>query len=336
MTIVTVTNCLRVGSECVQDLGDLFKQAKDLPGFVRINFSAADKNSSTIQFKSAHDAALALVTSMTDIRDVSFHSVPANKSEANPPPLRQTAKPSQVLYVRMMKGMTPEGLRKIVESLDGFTQFQHAKTFGKIYFVSEKHAANASQRLWTETNIYAFFHHMKSDMDADSSIPGVPGLGQDAGSTTVHVQSLDRDFAGLYKLFLELPGGSRIGYHKNYIFLCFDTHKSAKTAVSHINTTTYMKARTVEFDYSPHFTPGSLGIPGKTVRMNFITVFPKESEIHQVFATYAGFERLHYTSKKCWATFSSVTAATECLKHFNQYTNIKVVFCNKLSSDARR
>ncbi|KAJ3095225.1 hypothetical protein HK100_005885 [Physocladia obscura] len=154
-------------------------------------------------------------------------------------------------------------------------------------------------------------------------------------SKTVHVQSLDRDFAGLYKLFMELPDACRIGYHKNYIFLCFKTPESAKVAVESINKRTSMRARTVEFEYSPHFTPGSLGTPGKIVRMNFITVSPTEAEIRAVFMRHKGFTKLQYTSKKCWATFASIDTASKALQHFNAHTNIKVVFCNNVSGGGK-
>ncbi|KAI9336980.1 hypothetical protein BDR26DRAFT_864308 [Obelidium mucronatum] len=336
---IQLTNCLRVGSSPKQDLGDLYKQAKQMPGFVRINFSATEKSSSTIHFRSVHDAALALVMQCQDIDDIGFSTAPT-VSDKNPP-LDQSAKPSQVLYVRIMKGMQPESLKKIVELLEGFESFFHTKTFGKIYFTSNALAAKAAERLWTETNIYSYFHHHKPDVDssADSSTAGGSGCGggRDGGSgdgkveegKTVHIQSLDRDFDGLYRLFLELAGASRIGYHKGYIFICFDKHSQAKSAVVRINNCTKMKARIVEFEYSPHFTPGSIGTPVKTVRMNFITSTPTESEIRNVFMTRPGFLKLSYTSKKCWATFSTVEAATDCVEHFNTHTNIKVVFCDK-------
>ncbi|KAJ3293706.1 hypothetical protein HDU79_011996 [Rhizoclosmatium sp. JEL0117] len=322
---IVVTNCLRVGTPSTQDLGDLFKQAKQMPGFLRINFSAAEKNASTIHFRSAHDAALALVMQCQDLDDIAFvSSSAAGRTEKSPPPLDQTANPSSVLYVRMMKGMTAEALLKIVSDLDGFDKFMNTKTFGKIYFVSAEYAMRAAERLWTETNIYSYFHHMKSDSE------NVTPNAKHEESCTVHVQSLDRDFDGLYKLFLELPGANRIGYHKGYIFLCFDKHIAAKSAVSRINTSTRMKARTVEFEYSPHFTPGSIGTPGKMVRMNFITT--SESEVRNVFMTRPGFTKLFYTSKKCWALFSTVEHARQCVEHFNDRTNIKVVFCNKALS----
>ncbi|KAJ3077028.1 hypothetical protein HDU98_009429 [Podochytrium sp. JEL0797] len=314
---VLLTNCLRVGPKEHKDLGDLYLEAKELPGFVRINFSAADKSSSTIHFRTATDAALAL-----DIDDVAFHK-PSDSNRAENQPLDQSAKPSSVLYVRMMKGMTPEGLRKIVETIEGFSQFMHTKTFGKIYFSSPEYASKAAERLWRETNIYSYFHHMKSDSEA-SGESGSRG----EESKTVHVQNLDRDFAALYKMFFELPGATRIGYHKGYVFLCFKEGSLAKSAVNRINTTTGMKARTVEFEYSPHFTPGSIGTAGKTIRMNFITTNPTEAEVRNVFSTHPGFQKLHFTSKKCWATFATVETANACLEHFNEHTNIKVVFCN--------
>ncbi|KAI8619201.1 hypothetical protein BC830DRAFT_820303 [Chytriomyces sp. MP71] len=276
------------------------------------------------------DAALALVTALTDIPDVAFHRIDAGKSEADPPPLKQTARPSQVLYVRMMKGMTPSGLRKIVEGLEGFKEFQHTKTFAKIYFHRIEAAAAAAERLWSETNIYAFYHHLKSDAEISGGMCTTEN--GESGSKTVHVQALDRDFADLYALFFELPGAKRIGYHKNYIYLCFTAHALAKRAVSHINARTGMKARSVDFEYAPHFTPGGLGEPCKTVRMNFITITPTEIEIKRVFLTRPGFQKLVYTSKKCWAHFATMEAAADCVRHFNEHTNIKVVFCNKLGN----
>ncbi|ORY51536.1 hypothetical protein BCR33DRAFT_780495 [Rhizoclosmatium globosum] len=269
---IVVTNCLRVGTPSTQDLGDLFKQAKQMPGFLRINFSAAEKNASTfisvlpMTRRWLGNAVPGLGRHCFRVKQCCW------KDGKSPPPLDQTANPSSVLYVRMMKGMTAEALLKIVSDLTGLINL----------------------------------------------------------CRTVHVQSLDRDFDGLYKLFLELPGANRIGYHKGYIFLCFDKHVAAKSAVSRINTSTRMKARTVEFEYSPHFTPGSIGTPGKMVRMNFITT--SESEVRNVFMTRPGFTKLFYTSKKCWALFSTVEHARECVEHFNDRTNIKVVFCNKALS----
>ncbi|KAJ3024499.1 UNVERIFIED_CONTAM: hypothetical protein HDU68_008106 [Siphonaria sp. JEL0065] len=325
---VVLTNCLRVGANTKQDLGDLYKQAKDMPGFLRINFSATEKSSTTIHFRSVHDAALALVMQCQDIDDIAFSPVPT-ATDKSPPPLDQSAKPSQVLYVRIMKGMQPETLKKIVELLDGFESFFHTKTFGKIYFASCAFATTAAERLWKETNIYSYFHHHKPDIENGDSgdVAGGMIMKRDDGKT-VHVQSLDRDFAGLYRLFLELAG-----YHKGYIFFCFDKHSSAKAAVSRINGSTKMKARVVEFEYSPHFTPGSIGTPGNIVRMNFITTTPSEAEVRNVFMTRPGFLKLNYSSKKCWAMFSSVDAAADCVWHFNNHTNIKVVFCDK--SDAK-
>ncbi|KAJ3350585.1 hypothetical protein HDU83_009518 [Entophlyctis luteolus] len=321
MSKIEVTDCLKVNTNATQDLGDLFKHAKSLPGFVRINFSSAERNASTIHFRSPHHAALALVTRMQDIEEVSFHSVQSlNASEKNPPPLGQVAKPSQVLYVRMMKGMTPDGLKKIVEELPGYLQFLHTKTFGKIYFASQEDAAKAADLLWTETNIYAFFHHMKSDC-----------VDENEESKTVHVQALDRDFAALYMLFTELPGAQRIGYHRSYIFLCFDSHKAARAGVEALHRRTRMKARIVEFEYSPHFTPGSLGTPGTSVRMNFITVSPSQKEVLAVFLTRPGFLGLTYTPKKCWATFDSTQTAAATVEHFNNHTNMKVVFCSNFT-----
>jgi hypothetical protein len=133
-------------------------------------------------------------------------------------------------------------------------------------------------------------------------------------STTVQIQEIDRGVPELMDYFEGVDGIERVGnvfifacwplimvcthtfstiqgYHVKSIFIVFADRRSALDGVRQINQETSMKARNVEFEYTPHFSksspnistsvcptciyrfmyiiaPGGLGDPCTTLRMN--------------------------------------------------------------------
>ncbi|KAJ3326376.1 hypothetical protein HDU76_012979 [Blyttiomyces sp. JEL0837] len=282
---------------------------------------------------------MALIRIPATVR-VLFHPCPAQHL-----PLVHTNDPSDVLYIRLMKGMTVRALEKIVQHIPGGPSMQAAKTFVKIQFNSSEEATLASEWLWSKTNIYAHYH--SSSHPVPNSVP-LTSSGQDTNlltspsnplatsqvqsrGQTLHVQNLDRNVAELDRLFRGL-GVGRIGFHRDYLFLCFDSTEVAEQAMRYVHQFTSMRARAVKFQYSPHFTPSSLGSPDRIVKMTLATISPQANEMTALFSSHTGFIQLYFTPRKVWAVFDCVQNATACLEYFNERTNLRVVYCTNVKN----
>ncbi|KAJ3417043.1 Enkurin domain-containing protein 1 [Chytridiales sp. JEL 0842] len=274
-------------------------------------------------FANAHDASWALLQIDYKVDVHFYHSTipPLPNRDIFGGPL------SSVLYIRLMKGMTSTALEKIVAHLEGLDTIKISKAFVNLHFSSVEQAVKAARWLSSTTNIYTYFHH--PHQKNDSAVKLSP---EDIVSKTIHVQWLDRDMVDLVGYFFGLNGITLIGFHKQFLFANFKTEEDARKAVERVHRETNMKSRLVEFEYTPHFTPGSLGTPSETVRLEFSTISPSESEITGLFAMQDGFESLHYTPKRCFVKFRSIESAAACVEFFNTKTNLKVVF-NASKSD---
>ncbi|KAI9357334.1 hypothetical protein DFJ73DRAFT_204988 [Zopfochytrium polystomum] len=375
-----VTSCLRIYHPGM-DFGDFFQLVYPLQGFARVYFRE-NREGSLVVFKNPHDACLAVLFNISKELKLVFHAPPQA-----PHALVHGGKPSSLIYVRLMKGMTCAALEKIVRMVPGVKSVQPAKTSMKVQFDNPEEASDATEWLWSKTNIYAHFHDSGEQLRAaaaaaaaaaqSASLPSseaspsnassvspylsiktspgsalmafagrrlsdvsggtgdgtaaTPVTAESAGGATMHVQNLDRNFAMLEEFCLSsLTGVSRMGFHQEYVFLCFNSINSAEVSLSIIQSRTRMKARLVPFAYAPHFTPGSEGTPGRIIKMIVATISPAQSELETMFRRHRGLQRLHFGPRKCWAVFDTTANASACKDYFNNRTNLRVVFCSSI------
>ncbi|TPX32854.1 hypothetical protein SmJEL517_g04107 [Synchytrium microbalum] len=313
------TNCLRVLDFENRDFGDLYQVAVALPGFVRVTFHKE---------KECHIAFSTLQQSKAGLDWLSRNAGQVNVFYAPPQPqgsMTQTAEPSSVLYVRLMHGMNTPSLQKIVEDYEGLEMMKPAENHVKLFFASVESASAGSERLFRETNIYAFFHHGCGPGGSPNNLPG--------GPRTLHVTKLDRDMADLRAYLSDrLPCLERIGFHDGYVFCCFLDHESAKTGRKMILNETRMKARLVEFQYVPHFQPTPLGTVGTTVRLDYNTIKPTGDEMLKFFGPYPGFAHIETRDKCCFASFRTPQQARAALEDLNNTTNLKAVYRSRESA----
>ncbi|TPX50665.1 hypothetical protein SeMB42_g01181 [Synchytrium endobioticum] len=314
------TNCLRLLDFENRDFGDLYQLAVTLPGFVRVTFHK--EKECHIAFNTLQQSKAALEWLSRNAGQVNVFYAPPQGGGS----MTQTADPSSVLYVRLMHGMTTTSLQKIVEDYEGLEMMKPAENHVKLFFSSIDTATAGSERLFRETNIYAFFHHGCGPGGSPNNLPG--------GPRTLHVTKLDRDMADLRAYMMDrLPSLERIGFHDGYVFCCFLDHDSAKVSRKIILNETRMKARLVEFQYVPHFQPTPLGSMGSTIRLDYNTIKPTGDEMLKFFGAYPGFAHIETRDKCCFATFRTPQQAKAALEDLNGTTNLKAVYRSRDAND---
>ncbi|KAJ3045116.1 hypothetical protein HDV00_011841 [Rhizophlyctis rosea] len=318
------TNSVRLLDKGTRDLGDMWALAYKTEGFSRVWLRPNSAGGTIVMFKSIRDAQNAIVQWRRTGTLEASHVIPPNV-ESEP---AHTAAPSTALYIRLMKGMTNEAMEKILRGLKGLTYLKFADNNVKAYFDTEASATHASDKLYQTTNIFSFYWH-PPHADDDSAASGSQPSKGSSHSRTLHISKLDRDLADLRAYFYTLPEPpTRIGFHRGYVFLVFDTAKDADAAMEHMQNdrNTRMIPRKVEMDYAPHFVPCPIGKPLKSIMISYLTIDPNAEEMERFFSGYKGFVTLDSGKKACFATFASEAEATVALEDLNNVTNLKAVY----------
>ncbi|KAJ3043457.1 hypothetical protein HK097_001745, partial [Rhizophlyctis rosea] len=315
------TNAIRLIDHADRDLGDMWALAYKTEGFSRVWLRPNSGGGTIVTMKSTKDAQNA-VSQWRRLGDIEANYVVPPNVETEP---AHTAPPSCALYIRLMKGMSNEAIEKILRGLKGLSHFKFSDNNVKAYFDTEANATRASDKLYRTTNIFSFYWHPPH---ADDNATNVQSYGT-FHSRTLHVAKLDRDLADLRAYFFSLPEPpNRIGFHRGYVFLVFDTSKDADAAMEymHSDRTTRMIPRKVEMDYAPHFVPCPIGKPMKSIMISYLTIEPNGEEMERFFSGYKGFIGVHSGKKACFATFATEQEATIALEDLNTVTNLKAVY----------
>ncbi|KAJ3034139.1 hypothetical protein HDV00_005424 [Rhizophlyctis rosea] len=177
----------------------------------------------------------------------------------------------------------------------------------KAYFDFEANPARAGDKLYQTTNIFSFCWH-PPHVDDDSAASEVQPSKGSSHSRTLHLAKLDRDLADLRACFYTLPEPlTRIGFHRGFVFLVFDTAEDADAAMDHMQNdrNTRMIPYKVDLDYARLFVPHTVGEPLRSVMNSHLSIDPNAEEMERFF--------------NCEAE------ATVALEVLNNVTNLKAV-----------
>ncbi|KAJ3276482.1 hypothetical protein HK104_003668 [Borealophlyctis nickersoniae] len=317
------TTAVRLLDDGTVDFGDIWHMAYHMTGFHRLWLRPNNHGGTVVQFNSVKEASAGLQAfKRAGHFDVQYIYPPSFETE----PV-QASEPSPALYIRLMKGMTETAMTKILKNLRGLDCLKFGDNNVKVFFNSVESATRASEKLYQTTNIFSFYWHPHTD-DGGYSPSNHSSTGP-LSSRTLHVSKLDRDLADLRAYFYRFEDPpTRIGFHRGYIFVVFETAEAANRALARVraDTSTTMAARKVEMDYAPHFVPCPVGKPLRTIMLSYLTIAPTKEEMTRFFSGYSGFVSLTQGKKACFATFETEADATTALEDLNGATNLKAVY----------
>ncbi|KAI8811297.1 hypothetical protein BJ742DRAFT_135974 [Cladochytrium replicatum] len=148
--------------------------------------------------------------------------------------------------------------------------------------------------------------------------------------TTIHVTSIPShlDRADLKKTFAQYPGFTRISFHADYCFACFEDVDSSTKAIDRIHQTTDMLAAYAKHGVASNTTPTIAVQPNPIL---YVSVFPyfTEAELVKIFKSYEGFDSTRFFPTHALVRFNSVENARIALEDLNSTTNLFANYSTK-------
>ncbi|KAI8811750.1 hypothetical protein BJ742DRAFT_100640 [Cladochytrium replicatum] len=148
--------------------------------------------------------------------------------------------------------------------------------------------------------------------------------------TTIHVTSIPShlDRADLKKTFAQYSGFTRISFHADYCFACFEDVDSSTKAIDRIHQTTDMLAAYAKHGVASNTTPTIAVQPNPIL---YVSVFPyfTESELVKIFKSYEGFDSTRFFPTHALVRFNSVENARVALEDLNFTTNLFANYSTK-------
>ncbi|KAJ8324229.1 hypothetical protein QVD99_008557 [Batrachochytrium dendrobatidis] len=155
-------------------------------------------------------------------------------------------------------------------------------------------------------------------------------ISQRSPKCTIHVTQIDKDMAGLYKMFKAFTGFSMIAFYPDYCFVCFKDIQTASHAIEEVLFKTRMKASFARADYTLHaISNSSIGAVNSIVRVADFPSTSTDDDLYAFFSFFEGFKDAQFYQASCLVYFFDTLSASAALNTINITTNFTAIFSKK-------